>query len=265
LLDSLHREQGSTVHVGAVLVSNTIEGFEKIYGTSSKHGGVFHKSPWYTFVSGYPDLFSDRDPGHHSRTRKLFSESFTPRSIGGHEETMVQHVEKLMSALRRAQGSVVGLHDAFRRYATDLMFDIIIGKQLNCLEGKDHVDFVSYVSSNFYWATLQDHLRGPIGLVLGAVLKTIFHKEIAAQKIEAAAIVKERLYGAHERCDIMSEVLSRPGALERDEKDLFLNFRAVLSASIHTTSTAMSSTMYFILTTPFVRGQASERAEGRIS
>jgi hypothetical protein len=108
LVDCLHREQGSTVHVGAVLVSNTIEGFEQIYGTSSKHGGAFHKSPWYTFVSGYPDLFSDQDPGHHARTRRLFSESFTPRSIGGHEETMVQHVEKLMGALRRAQGSVVG-------------------------------------------------------------------------------------------------------------------------------------------------------------
>jgi cytochrome P450 len=243
-------------------VSNTIEGFETIYGTSSKSGGVFEKASWYTYVSGYPDLFSDRDPGHHAQTRKLFSESFTPKSIGGHEGTMSKHADKLMRVVSRSQGTILKLHDSFRRYATDLMFDIIIGKQLDCLEGEDHVDFVSHVPSNFYWAVVRDHLCCPLGLLFGAILKTCFHKEIMAQKKEAADIIKERLHGMHERRDIMAEVLSRPNVLERDDKDLFLNFRAVLSASIHTTSTALSSTTYFILTTPSVRDNLVKELRG---
>jgi cytochrome P450 len=119
--------------MGSKTFTNSIEGFNLIYGTSAKHGGVFPKSTWYTRMSRLPDLFTDLDVHRHARARKLIGPTFNLRNVNSCEATINSHIDKLVDALQASRGDCVEFGHLVHCYITDLMFDINIGKQTGCL------------------------------------------------------------------------------------------------------------------------------------
>jgi hypothetical protein len=120
--------------MGRKTFSNSIEGFNLIYSTSARYGGVFPKSRWYTRMSRLPDLFTDRDVYRHARARKLIGPAFNFRNVNNWGPTMEFHIDRLVDDLQKSGGEGIELGHVIHCFMTDLMFDINIGKRTNCLE-----------------------------------------------------------------------------------------------------------------------------------
>lgn len=124
--------------MGKKTFTNTIEGFQSIYGTSAKYGGVYPKSMWYTRMSRLPDLFTDRDVNRHARARKLIGPAFNLRSVNDWKQTINFHIDELISVLRKSQDQRLEIGHLIHCFMTNLMFDINIGKQTNCMANSEY-------------------------------------------------------------------------------------------------------------------------------
>lgn len=101
----------------------SVQAFKDIYGPPSKTRKLFRKSDLF-FDAGLQSIVYEMDPDEHEKQHKLFAPAFRASSVRKQEHVVHEHVDQLISQLRKqGQSGQVGLD--VTGWMEWLAFDII--------------------------------------------------------------------------------------------------------------------------------------------
>ncbi|KAI5781521.1 putative cytochrome P450 monooxygenase, partial [Geopyxis carbonaria] len=256
---------GPVVRLGPNRVSvASLGALKDIYGLGASKNKKFIKGGFYAKLGRRTSLFSERSPTRHAQMRKLLGGAFTPSSIKGHETLVRHHIDILFCQLecmrlRPDQHVMNGkngmfLGDLLTCFALDVVGDLVLGESFNSLTECKPNPWAAQLPRMFYWAHFMELFDGTgIPTLFKWVFSTSTTQATNNHKQYSRDKVSKRLNTPYARKDIISEVLSSREAFHVTDNDLAAHFGGIIVAGGETTSTALSSMISFILTTPVVQ------------
>ncbi|KAF1808449.1 cytochrome P450 [Eremomyces bilateralis CBS 781.70] len=254
----LHKKYGPVVRVGINLLSfNSPGAWHEIYGYRSGHR--------YSQMEKDPDQY-ERQPGRdwsilnapspmHSRLRKLFSPSFSEKSLRGQEPMIMRYVDLLVIRLKERVGQKVDLA-AWMNYTTfDVIGDLAYGESFGCLENANLHPWIKLTFDFLRAVVVVQCLRlipGALWL-LNAVLPPKIKKGRDDHIALTTAKVQKRIHMETSRPDFMGEILETMGDPEGlSVSEMEANSEVLIIAGSETTATLLSGCFYYLLRTPRV-------------
>ena len=252
VLAKAHHEYGSVIRIGPNTLSFIDpQAWNDIYG-HRKGRMVLPKDPLF-FNEMLMDkktltLASDKDA---VAIRRAMNPAFSHKALLDLEPALQGHVDLLMAQLTktsREQGSV-----DIRNWLTSLIFDMTsdfaFGEDLGCLKSGQYHEWVQFVISFFYAATLihNCHKFWPLNKVLAALIppsvrdKKERHEEAALQR------VRRRMHASTDRPDFMSYFLHNAQKEQLSMPVIEAQSTVVVLASSQTTATALVAATHYIL------------------
>ncbi|KAL4778685.1 cytochrome P450 [Aspergillus varians] len=254
--NSLHKNYGKVVRFAPnQLSTNTIKSLRNIYGAGLGKSNTFLKSSFYKAISRR-NIFTAQDPYYHATVRKLFSPSLSPGCMAAHEGVIKGCISRFHSLLklRMQHSKALSLNDLYYSLAVDMVSDVLLGKSLGCIERGRPFFWTAQLPRIFYWATIRDQFQGSgVPTLIKWMLRQILRKGIRQRSEEARMrLIREQLKATHTRRDIMVEVMERAESSKLPEDEIAENFSALMLAGFHTTSHAICTAIWLVLSHPDV-------------
>ncbi|KAE8158592.1 cytochrome P450 [Aspergillus tamarii] len=268
-LHELHATYGGIVRCTPTRVSIcTISAFREVYGTERSGSKNFLKGHLYTNVGSVPDIFTVSDPAQHQVLRKLFGPSFAPGQAKRHEDTIKKHFQRLTEVIENEKdaSSIVELNPILVRFMVDNMTEILMGKSLDTLTTGDVPKWVLSLRRILYWAPIMEWLEES-GFPL--IFRWVSRNLIPSRVREAffpplETLIKDQMNpnGPKRERDMMAQVMERAESSSVPRQDMIQTFMVLMLLSLHSTQTAVTSIIHFVLQSPSTHRKLVDELRG---
>ncbi|KAI0380815.1 cytochrome P450 [Hypomontagnella monticulosa] len=254
ILEEAHRKYGDVVRIAPNELSfATVQAHRDIYSTPSKTRKPFLKCGKFYQNGDVTNIFYERDPAEHGRMRKILAQGLSGTYMKAHEHIIHEYVDMFVrkvgeiSATRGGRG--VDVTEAVPWLAFDIMGKLTFGESFNAVAtGQTHF-WISIITDSAHAAILPSFIRRAPSLVLlvpfmlsiSAIRNLKKHYQYTLQT------VRRRLNRPSTERDIFTAVLEQD---DMDETHLVSLAQAMVIAGADTVSVAITSAIYFLLTSP---------------
>ncbi|XXH02093.1 hypothetical protein Hte_008459 [Hypoxylon texense] len=264
----LHERYGKVVRFGPNSVSfNSSTALKEIYGFKSN----VRKAEFYdAFVHPAPNTHNTRDKALHARKRRVLSQAFSDSAIKEMERYILSNVRSFCEQIgagaseeRKGWTAPKNMADWCNYLAMDILGDLCFGKAFHMLERPDNRYALELVSL----ATTRHLICGTMALVGKLHLdKVLFHK-IATGRAKYMAYSKAQLTERTklgddtDRRDFFYHLLKAKDpetGMGFATPELWGESNLLIIAGSDTTSTAMASTLFYLVRNQAALQKASE-------
>ncbi|KAI1771087.1 isotrichodermin C-15 hydroxylase [Hypoxylon cercidicola] len=291
----LHERYGKVVRFGPNSISfNSNTALKDIYGFKSN----VRKAEFYdAFVHPAPNTHNTRDKALHARKRRVLSQAFSDSAIKGMERYILSNVRSFCEQIgvgasdeRKGWTAAKNMADWCNYLAMDILGDLCFGKAFHMLERPDNRYALELVSL----ATTRHLICGTMSLVGKLHLdKVLFHK-IATGRAKYMAYSKAQLTERTklgddtDRRDFFyhllkakdpetgmgfttpelwgeSNLLYVPIQVDNHYRDGWTDRAVSIIAGSDTTSTAMASTLFYLVRNQAALQKATEEVRMKFS
>ncbi|KAI1391427.1 cytochrome P450 [Hypoxylon trugodes] len=257
ILEGVHKKHGDVVRIAPNELSfSTIQAHRDIYSTPSKTRKPFLKCSKFYNNGDAPNLFYEIDPVEHAKMRKMLAPGFTGGAMKSHEHVIHRYVDmfvrKLAELSAASCGKGVDVTEAVPWLTFDVMGELTFSESFNAVAaGKTHF-WISLLNDSAYAASLPPLIsRAPaLALLIPFLLSITSLWNLRKHYAYTLAIVRRRIARPPSSgSDLFAPVLEQNG--ERvSEKYLVSLAQAMIIAGADTVTTAMTSALYFLCTSP---------------
>ncbi|RMJ28739.1 Cytochrome P450 [Aspergillus sp. HF37] len=265
----LHTVYGSVVRIAPDELSFiTPEASKPIYTSNPE----FPKDPMHLppFHNGVPGILA-ADHVHHRRYRRLLASAFSDRGLRAQQQTIQQHVDRLIGRLRENCSN--GPLDMTRWYnwATfDIIGDLAFGESFGCLDNIETHPWIASIQGNVKAIPIINALRR-YGLtwILGLLPTTpkLLEMRRRNEQFTTRKVDRRLQHGGVARGDLWDSVLGATpdGEPPMSRDEMISNTSAIVLAGSETSATLLSGCTWLLLTNPEHLHTLTERVRSQFA
>ncbi|KAK4447172.1 cytochrome P450 [Podospora aff. communis PSN243] len=257
----LHSQYGDVVRVSPSRLSFIHpDAWTDIRGHRKTGAGENPKEPEFFAFSAHNILGANRV--NHSRFRRALAHGFSAKTMQAQQPLITEYVDLLLDRLKAkvaVQGNaVVDLSTYFNLTTFDVIGDLAFGTSFNGLRDEELHSWARAILNStreFYLATAVRRNAPWLLSTIRTLAPNLLGKGMRGQVLYAKQRVDERIETPTERPDYINSMLSGKGdtAKEMTHEQIMQNARILAIAGSETTATALSGTVFFLVTHPDVQ------------
>lgn len=206
--------------------------------------------------NGHRNLLTTIPDAEHSQLRKVFSPTFSERSLQAQSPLISKYVDQLIeSILRDIKTNPQTIFDMVKLYnftTFDIMAELAFGEPLGLLASSSYSEWVGNIFGNLKAnAIAQIGREWPwLGNLVQIVAPHHLKKASELHFAHATERVDRRINTTKEDADIWNLVLSQPDSRQITKGDMYTNSSLFMVAGSETTATILSGVTYLLLKNP---------------
>ncbi|KAI1084164.1 cytochrome P450 [Whalleya microplaca] len=254
ILEEAHKKYGDVIRIAPNELSfGTAQAHRDIYSYPSKTKKPFQKCGTFYNNGDVTNIFYELDHVEHAKMRKVLAPGFSGTSMRSHEHIIQQYVDmfvqKLSELSTERHGQGVDATEAIQWLGFDVMGELTFGESFDAVaSGKTHF-WITLLNDSAHAAIIPSLIRRvpylmflvPFMISISAVRNLKKHYAFTL------STVRRRLARHSPQQDIVAPLLAHGSPSERE---LVSTAQALIIAGADTVSTAMTTALYYLCTTP---------------